>query len=93
MRTFEESLELETTKHKQKFIQKIKSLALKTIITGILIFVTFFLVVLVTKLFSYILSSNLPFSFNIYDFTFALVGFGVGFLINFLINLRKITAN
>ena len=93
MRTFEESLELETTKHKQKLWEKIKNLALRPIITGILIFITFILVVLVTKLFSYILSSNVPFTFNIYDFTFAMIGFGIGFLINFLINLRKFVAN
>jgi len=56
---------------------------------GALVFSIFFSVILFTKLITYLTSIVLTFNLNIYDVLFSLIGFGVGFLIEFSLQIRK----
>ncbi len=89
MRSFEVSLELENVS-KRSTLKKIKSIVIRPIFIGTIIFAILFTIVMLTKLVTFLFSSNALFNLNLYDITFAMIGFCIGFSIDLLLKLRNI---
>ncbi|MCB0749397.1 MAG: hypothetical protein KDC52_02295 [Ignavibacteriae bacterium] len=69
---------------------RFKLFFLKPIFVGIFFFALFFSVILITKLSTYFLGSTSLFGFNIYDILFSLIGFVLGFLTEFLRQIKRV---
>lgn len=69
---------------------RFKTFFVKPFLVGIFFFSIFFSVILITKLSTYFIGSTLIFGFNVYDLFFSLIGFGIGFLIEFTRQVKKI---
>ena len=69
---------------------RFKSFFLKPVFLGIFFFSIFFSVILITKLSTYFIGSTAVFGFNIYDILFSLIGFGLGFLSEFIRQVKRI---
>lgn len=89
MGNFKTAYNYQIDESESKLLNRFKTFALTPFFWGTFVFAIFFSVILLTKLFSYFLSDNALFTLNIYDMLFSLIGFGVGFLIEFTIQIRK----
>ncbi|MBK7105794.1 MAG: hypothetical protein IPH62_10970 [Ignavibacteriae bacterium] len=69
---------------------RFKSFFLKPVFLGIFFFSIFFSVILITKLSTYFIGSTAVFGFNIYDILFSLIGFSLGFLSEFIRQVKRI---
>jgi len=69
---------------------RFKSFFLRPVFMGLFFFSIFFSVILVTKLIAYAIGSTILFGFNIYDIIFSLIGFFIGFLTEFILQIRKV---
>ena len=69
---------------------RFKSFFLRPVFMGLFFFSIFFSVILITKLIAYAVGSTILFGFNIYDIIFSLIGFFIGFLTEFVIQIRKV---
>ncbi len=72
-----------------KLLNRFRTFAVNPFFWGVFVFAIFFSVILLTKLFSYIISEHTVFTLNIYDILFSLIGFGIGFIIEFSIQIKK----
>ncbi len=83
--SFEESVNSieETTK------SKINSFLVKPIKMGFLYFAILFSIILFVKMVNYLSAENAFFVLNIYDVLISIVGFSLGFILEFALQLRK----
>ena len=89
MREFQNHYDYEATESKVQAINRFKLFVLKPLFIGLFTFFVFFTTILITKIFTYAIHEHTIFNLNIYDVLFALIGFGVGFIFEFAINVRK----
>ncbi len=66
------------------------SFFLRPVFMGLFFFAIFFSVILITKLFTYIVGSTIIFGFNVYDILFSFIGFTVGFLTEFIRQIKRV---
>jgi hypothetical protein len=90
MRSFEESLELETLPKRTSMHKQLKFVVFRPMLVGTVIFAVFFSTVMLTKLITYLISSSSLFNLNLHDIAFALIGFSIGFLVDFSIKLKRL---
>ena len=90
MREFQNHYDYEVSKTNVQAANRLKLFLLKPIFIGLFTFSIFFTTILTTKLLAYLFNEHIIFSLNIYDVIFAFIGFGVGFIFELAINLRKI---
>lgn len=69
---------------------RFKSFFIRPIFMGVFFFAIFFTVILVTKLSTFFLGSTTLFGFNIYDILFSMIGFGIGFLTEFIRQIKRV---
>lgn len=89
MREFQNRYDYESSKSGYEFANQLKIFVLKPIIIGLFTFSIFFTTILVTKIITYLVNEFVIFSLNIYDVMFALIGFGIGFLFELAMNVRR----
>ncbi len=82
---FDESV----TSSKKTVERKIKLFFLEPLKTGFYSFAIFFSIILFVKLVNYLLSENAFFLLNIYDVMISVIGFSLGFILEFVLQLRK----
>ena len=90
MSKFQNQYDYEVNESNIQVINRFKLFFLKPIFIGLFTFAIFFTTILITKILTYLLSEHVLFSLNMYDVLFALIGFGVGFIFEFALNIRKI---
>ncbi len=69
---------------------RFKSFFVQPVLLGIFFFAIFFSVILITKLSTYFLSSTSLFGFNIYDILFSVIGFFIGFMTEFIRQIKRV---
>ena len=89
MRDLNNSLDYNAVESEKQLLNRFKSFFLKPIFVGLFVFSIFFTTILATKDATYLLAESSYFNLNIYDVLFAMVGFGVGFLVEFLLQIRR----
>lgn len=89
MREFQNQYDYESSKSNDEITNQLKIFVLKPIIIGLFTFSIFFTTILVTKIITYLFNEFAVFSLNIYDVLFALIGFGIGFCFELVINVRR----
>ena len=90
MKNINNSLNYNVIESRSPIFHRLKSFVLKPIFVGLFTFSIFFTTILITKVATYLLVEGSFFSLNIYDVLFAWIGFGVGFLVEFLLQVRRI---
>jgi uncharacterized protein YacL len=90
MKEIRNSLDYEASESNSRLLVRFKLFALRPIIIGLFAFSIFFTTILVTKVTTYLLVENSIFNLNIHDVLFSLIGFALGFLIEFLLQIRLI---
>lgn len=89
MKEIKDSLNYDSSESSDLLLKRFKMFVIKPAFIGLLAFSIFFTTILVTKITTYVLAENSVFNLNIYDVLFALIGFAVGFLIEFLLQVRR----
>ena len=89
MKEIQNRYDYEVIESNTQIINRFKLFVLKPIFIGLFTFSIFFTTILITKILTYSLNDHEVFNLNIYDILFALIGFGLGFLIEFILRLRK----
>ena len=89
MKEIRNSLDYDSSESRRLLLKRFKLFVIKPTLIGLFAFSIFFTTILVTKVTTYILAENSVFNLNIYDVLFALIGFAVGFLIEFLLQIRR----
>ena len=70
-------------------LRRLKLFVLRPIFVGLFTFSIFFSVILFTKIITYLMNENATFILNVYDVLFAFIGLLIGFLVEFLLQIRK----
>lgn len=89
MKEIRNPLDYSANESKPLLIKRVKIFVVRPILIGLFTFSIFFSTILVTKVTTYLFTPNSIFHLNIYDVLFALIGFAVGFLIEFLLQIRR----
>jgi uncharacterized protein YacL len=89
MKEIRHSFDYEASESNSRLLNRFKLFALRPIIIGLFAFSIFFTTILVTKVVTYLLVENSIFNLNIYDVLFSSIGFVLGFLIEFLLQIRR----
>lgn len=89
MKEIRNSLDYDSSESRPLLLKRFKMFVIKPLLIGLFAFSIFFTTILVTKVTTYLLAENSVFNLNIYDVLFALIGFAVGFLIEFLLQIRR----
>jgi len=89
MKEIRNSLDYDVSESKSLLIRRLKTFVIRPILIGLFAFSIFFTTILVTKVTTYLFTPNSIFHLNIYDVLFALIGFAMGFLIEFLLQIRR----
>jgi hypothetical protein len=87
------SFEIDLEESKSHLLNRFRLFVLKPTFIGLFTFSLFFTTILLTKVATYIFADGAIFTLNIYDVLFALIGFGVGFIVEFLLQIRRILKN
>ncbi len=90
MKQFQNSFEIDLEESKSHLLNRFRLFVLKPTFIGLFTFSLLFTTILFTKIATYIFADGAIFTLNIYDVMFALIGFGVGFIIEFLLQIRRI---
>ena len=90
MKEIRNTLDYNAEETNTRLLKRFRLFVLRPILIGLFSFAIFFTVVLITKISTYIFAENSIFNLNIYDILFALIGFAIGFLIEFLLQVRRI---
>lgn len=90
MRDIQNPYDYELIESNAQIINRFKLFVLKPIFIGLFTFSIFFTTILITKILMYAFNEHAVFNLNIYDIFFSLIGFGLGFLIEFILRMRKI---
>ncbi|MCB9206964.1 MAG: hypothetical protein H6610_09695 [Ignavibacteriales bacterium] len=90
MNNFHSSLDYEEFESKSHLLNRFKQYVIKPTFIGLFVFSIFFSIILVTKITTFLLTENTIFSLNIYDVLFALIGFIIGFFIEFLLQVKRL---
>jgi hypothetical protein len=90
MKHIQNSLEIDLEESKSQLINRFRLFVLKPTFIGLFTFSLFFTTILLTKVATFFFADSAIFSLNIYDVLFALIGFGVGFVVEFLLQIRRI---
>lgn len=89
MKENKDLFEFESDDSKTELRNRFNIFFIRPIKIGVLVFSIFFSIILFTKLVVYFASSLLTLNLNIYDILFSLIGFGIGFIIEFSLQIRK----
>lgn len=84
------SLEFDIEESRARFLNRIKTFVLKPFILGLFTFAIFFTTILSTKLLAFLFTDNAIFDLNIYDVLFSIIGFFIGFMLKFFLQLRRL---
>ncbi|MCW8848355.1 MAG: hypothetical protein OQJ81_00140 [Melioribacteraceae bacterium] len=90
MRNIQNPYDYEIIESNTQIINRFKLFVLKPVFIGLFAFSIFFTTILITKILMYTFNEHAVFNLNVYDILFALIGFGLGFLIEFILSIRKI---
>jgi len=90
MKNIDNSWDYNVNESKIRLLKRFKLFVIKPTLIGLFIFSIFFSIILVTKVATYFVIQSSFFSLSIYDVLFAFIGFGVGFLVEFLLQIRRI---
>ncbi len=90
MKEIHHSWEYDSSESDYLLLKRFKLFVLRPVFIGLFTFSIFFTTILLTKVATYLFAENSVFSLNIYDVLFALIGFAVGFVIEFLLQIRRI---
>lgn len=82
--------EIDLEESRAHLLNRFRLFVLKPTFIGLFIFSLFFTTILLTKAVSYIFADGAIFMLNIYDILFALIGFGAGFIVEFLLQITRI---
>ena len=89
MREIRPPLDQTESELKNNISVKLKIYLFRPMLVGLFTFAIFFSVILFTKIITYLMNENPTFILNIYDVIFACIGFFIGFLVEFLLQIRK----
>ena len=90
MREFHNHYDFEVAESNVQIYNRFKMFVLRPIIIGLFTFSIFFTIILFTKILMFMFNEHVIFSLNIYDLLFALIGFGLGFILDFVLKVRKL---
>ena len=90
MKEIQTPYDYELIESNSQIINRFKMFILKPIFVGLFTFSIFFTTILVTKILMYSFNEHAVFNLNVYDILFALIGFGLGFIVEFILMVRKV---
>jgi hypothetical protein len=90
MKNIHNTYDFDIDESNSHLFNRLKLFVLKPIYIGLFTFSLFFTTILITKIATYFIIEASVFTLNIYDILFALIGFGVGFLVEFLLQIKRI---